>query len=49
MNNSKGWTIIQTMVALLIAGVVAAFAVDWVIEKRCEEDGSRWICANARE
>ena len=39
-----GWTIIQTMVALLVAGVAAA-VVDILIDKRCEADAARWICA----
>lgn len=45
MSDNKGWTIIQRMIALLIAGAIGALAVDALIGKRCEDDPSRWICA----
>ncbi|MFC7518404.1 hypothetical protein ACFQUU_25665 [Herbaspirillum sp. GCM10030257] len=41
----QGWTIIQTMIALLIAGIVGTIAVRAIIDKRCEEDATRSICA----
>jgi type II secretory pathway pseudopilin PulG len=41
----QGWTIIQTMIALLIAGIVGAIAVRAIIDMRCEEDATRSICA----
>ncbi|WP_158597874.1 hypothetical protein [Noviherbaspirillum saxi] len=41
----KGWTIIQTMIALLIAGIIGSIAVRAIIDMRCEEDPSRSFCA----
>lgn len=46
MKYEKGITIIQIMVILLIAGVVGWLAIDMVIEKRCESDPAKPICAN---
>lgn len=45
MNRNKGWTIIQTMLAVLVAGIVVAFVSDYLIEKRCAEDPAREMCA----
>jgi Tfp pilus assembly protein PilE len=44
----QGWTIIQTMIVLLIAGLIGAYAVSYVIDKRCEEDPSRSVCSQPR-
>lgn len=44
----QGWTIIQTMVVLLIAGLIGAYAVSYVIDKRCEADPSRSACSQPR-
>lgn len=46
VHSQRGWTIVQTMVALLIAGIVVYLAVEIVIDKRCEEDPTRSICAD---
>ena len=46
LQNADGWTIVQIMVALLIAGAVAAVAVEIIIDKRCEADPARSICAD---
>ncbi len=45
MHASRGWTIVQIMTALLVAGIVAAVAVEVVIDLRCEADPARQICA----
>lgn len=44
-NKNKGWTIVQTMVAVLIAGIVLALAADYLIDRRCAEDPAREMCA----
>lgn len=44
-HSERGWTIVQTMVALLIAGIVAAVVVELIIDRRCEADPTRSICA----
>ncbi|WP_156396397.1 hypothetical protein [Noviherbaspirillum sp. Root189] len=41
----QGWTIIQTMIVLLILGIVGTIAVRAIIDMRCEEDATRSICA----
>jgi prepilin-type N-terminal cleavage/methylation domain-containing protein len=48
MRQAKGFTIIQLMVVLLIAGIVASFVVDFIIDKRCEADPSRQLCADRK-
>jgi hypothetical protein len=40
----KGITIVQLMVLLLIAGLVGFFAVEFIIDKRCETDASVALC-----
>jgi type II secretory pathway pseudopilin PulG len=40
----QGWTIIQTMIALVIAGIVGTIVVRAIIDMRCEEDATRPIC-----
>jgi len=40
----QGWTIIQTMIALLIAGILGMIAVRAIIDLRCEDDATRSIC-----
>ena len=49
MRNNRGWTIIQTMIALLIAGLAGAVIVDVVIDKRCEADPSRPLCTDRQK
>jgi Tfp pilus assembly protein PilE len=44
MKRPKGLTIIQLMVILLIAGIVASFVVKVIKDKRCEADPTRVIC-----
>jgi hypothetical protein len=46
MHAERGWTIVQIMTALLVAGIAAAVAVEVVIDMRCEADPARSICAN---
>lgn len=45
MKPERGLTIVQTMLVLLILGIVGWFAVDFLIGKRCESDPSRPICS----
>ncbi|MEC4718710.1 hypothetical protein RY831_06100 [Noviherbaspirillum sp. CPCC 100848] len=45
----QGWTIIQTMIVLLIAGLVGAYAVNYLIDKRCEADPSRSVCSQGEQ
>lgn len=42
--HEKGLTIIQLMVVLLIAGLIGAFAVNFIIDKRCQSDPSSELC-----
>jgi hypothetical protein len=44
MKQARGFTIIQLMVTLLIAGIVGWFVVDFIIDKRCEGDDSTPMC-----
>jgi hypothetical protein len=44
MKRARGITIVQLMVFLLIAGVVARFVVNFVIEKRCETNHTSALC-----
>lgn len=45
----QGWTIIQTMIVLLIAGLVGGYAVSYLIDKRCEADPSRSVCSQGAQ
>jgi uncharacterized protein (UPF0333 family) len=48
--HQKGLTIIQLMLILLVAGIVGAYVVDVLIEKRCESSWSKTLCeARANE
>jgi Tfp pilus assembly protein PilE len=44
MKREKGLTIVQLMLVLLIAGVVGHFVVEYVIEKRCENNQASSLC-----
>jgi hypothetical protein len=46
MKKIKGLTIIQTMIVLLIVGIVGWFLVEFIIDKRCEAEPSRPICGD---
>jgi len=45
MKQAQGLTIVQLMVILFVAGIVGWFAVDFIIDKRCEGDTSTTLCA----
>lgn len=45
---SKGMTIIQVMILVLIAGIVGAVVVDVVIDKRCDGGVASELCKNRR-
>lgn len=42
--HQKGLTIIQLMIILLIAGLVGSYAVDFLIDKRCEASPDKTMC-----
>ncbi|WP_334187723.1 type II secretion system protein [Noviherbaspirillum sp.] len=44
MTKHSGFTIIQLMVVLLIAGLAGSFLINAIIEKRCESDPSSTLC-----
>jgi uncharacterized protein YneF (UPF0154 family) len=48
MKKENGLTIVQLMVLLLIAGVVGSFLVEFIIDKRCEDNPSTALCANRK-
>ena len=41
----RGLTIIQTMVILLVVGIVGSVLADYFIDKRCEAEPSLQMCA----
>ncbi|WP_164931906.1 hypothetical protein [Janthinobacterium sp. 17J80-10] len=41
----RGLSIIQTMVILAIIGIVGSLLANYVIDKRCEAEPTREICA----
>jgi hypothetical protein len=43
--HQKGLTIIQLMLILLVAGIVGAYVVDVLIDKRCDSSPSQTLCA----
>jgi hypothetical protein len=45
VNRNEGWTIIQTMAVLLVVGILLALATNYLIDRRCEADPSRALCA----
>ena len=44
MNRIRGLTVVQIMLALLIAGIVARFVIKFIIEKRCESGQASLLC-----
>lgn len=48
MKRARGLTIVQLMLALLIAGVAARLVVDFIIEKRCESNHAAALCAERK-
>jgi hypothetical protein len=44
MKKSQGLTILKLMSVLFVAGIVAWFVLDYVIDKRCEGDASTPMC-----
>lgn len=44
MTKTAGFTIIQLMLVLLIAGLAGSFLVDVLIDKRCESDPTSSLC-----
>lgn len=45
MQRADGFTIVQIMVALLIAGILAWAVTEAIIDKRCAGDTSAALCA----
>lgn len=46
MKRDGGFTIIQIMVVLFIAGIVVWAATETIIDKRCEDNPSAALCAS---
>lgn len=44
MRFTKGITIVQLMIILLLVGVAAQFVVDFIIEQRCETNPAGQLC-----
>lgn len=42
----RGLTIVQTMLILLIVGIAGSLLLNYIIDKRCEAEPSREMCAN---
>jgi Tfp pilus assembly protein PilW len=49
MKRMKGLTIVQLMVVLLLAGLVAKIVIEVLIDKRCESDPSTQLCADRKD
>jgi competence protein ComGC len=48
MRRNKGLTIIQLMLILLVLGIVAKVAIDFMMDKRCEDDPALQWCADRK-
>lgn len=48
MKRARGLTIVQLMLVLLVLGIVGWFAVDAIIEKRCEDHPAKPLCADRK-
>lgn len=46
MKQANGFTIVQLMAVLLVLGIVGWFAVELIIDKRCEADPSKELCVD---
>lgn len=44
----RGVTIVQTMVILAIIGIVGSLLANYILDKRCEAEPTREICADRR-
>ncbi len=49
LRRMQGLTIIQTMVILLIAGIAGLFLVNYLIDKRCEENPAAEMCDSRKQ
>lgn len=49
MKSAGGFTIIQTMILLLVLGIVGWAVTNVVIDMQCKEDTTKSICANRSE
>ena len=45
LQKMRGLTIVQTMLILLVVGIVGSIVIDYIIDKRCEAQPSREMCA----
>lgn len=41
----RGLSIVQTMLILLVVGIVGSIVIDYVIDKRCQAEPTREMCA----
>lgn len=48
MRQARGFTIVQLMTVLLVLGIVGWFAVELIIDKRCEAGASKELCADRK-
>jgi len=48
MKRMKGLTIVQLMVVLLLAGIIAKIVVEVLIDKRCQSKSSIQLCADIK-
>jgi len=44
----RGITIVQTMLILMVIGIAGSLLVNYIIDKRCEAEPSREICASRK-
>ncbi|WP_158592270.1 hypothetical protein [Noviherbaspirillum sedimenti] len=48
LKKMRGITIVQTMLILMVIGIVGSLLVNFIIDKRCEAEPSREICTDRR-
>lgn len=47
-NKMRGLTIIQTMLILLVVGLVGSVVLNYLVDKRCAESPSLEMCASRK-
>jgi hypothetical protein len=48
MRQVRGFTIVQLMTVLLVLGIAGWFAVEFIIDKRCDANPSKELCADRK-
>jgi len=46
---NHGFTIVQIMLILFVAGIMGALVVDLIIDRYCEEDPSSTLCEDTQQ